>query len=170
GMRRALAATVLVTLLAPQAFAQTAAGQAVRTVPTQPEIAAQATFDTSYLLALYMVQLAAAGAAPPQLATACPPTDASTLVPQRAEQAPPAVREPAIQCQAGPSAPSRIPPALGGALLGALAVALWSRSRPVRAARTRDDRAHSPLRRGRGRRRSRPQRCARSGLGLLGSK
>src|ERR1019366_9466210 len=57
---------VLVTLLAPLAFAQTAAGQAVRTVPTQPEIAAQATFDTGYLLALYMAQLAAAGTPPSQ--------------------------------------------------------------------------------------------------------
>jgi hypothetical protein len=267
-MRRALAASVLVTLLAPLAFAQTATGQPVRTVPTQPEIAAQATFDTGYLLAFYMMQLAAAGAppsqadideatrqyltngaavtsvptsgpgaayfhngaevmafpsrsvapapdatvsagaasvasepyeeaagippapasgeeapqagtsapqaapaseiragstgltcapleieaamaiasqfataaAPPPPATACPPTNASTPAPQRAEPAPPAVEQPATQCPAGPSAPSRLTPALGGALLGALAAALWSRSRPVRTTRTRDAR------------------------------
>jgi len=66
-MRRALSAIVLVLLLAPDAWAQPiAAGQLARTVPTQAEIAAQASFDTSYLLALYMTELAAAGAPPSQ--------------------------------------------------------------------------------------------------------
>jgi hypothetical protein len=65
-MRRALAAIVLVLLLAPEASAQVSAGQPARIVPVQAEIAAQATFDTSYLLALYMTQLAAAGTAPSQ--------------------------------------------------------------------------------------------------------
>jgi hypothetical protein len=65
-MRRSLAATILVLLLAPEASAQIAGGQPPRMVPTQAEIATQATFDTSYLLELYMTQLASAGAAPTQ--------------------------------------------------------------------------------------------------------
>jgi hypothetical protein len=65
-MHRALAAVVLVLLLAPEASAQVAAGQPAPTVQTQAGIATQATFDTSYLLALYMTQLAATGAAPTQ--------------------------------------------------------------------------------------------------------
>lgn len=66
-MRRTLSAIVLVLLLAPDASAQpVAAGQLAPTVPMQVEIAAQASFDTSYLLALYMTQLAAAGAPPSQ--------------------------------------------------------------------------------------------------------
>jgi hypothetical protein len=65
-MRRVLAAVVVVLLLAPGARAQIAAGPAVRTVPIPAEVAAQATFDTSYLLAGYMAQLAAAGTPPTQ--------------------------------------------------------------------------------------------------------
>jgi hypothetical protein len=63
-MRRFLAA-ILVIFLASMASEQLAAGQA-RMAPTQAEIAAQASFDTSYLLWAYMTQLAAAGAAPTQ--------------------------------------------------------------------------------------------------------
>jgi hypothetical protein len=64
---RTLLAIVLVLILAPEASAQpVAAEQPARTVPIQAEIAAQASFDTSYLLALYMMQLAAAGAPPSQ--------------------------------------------------------------------------------------------------------
>lgn len=59
-------AVVLVLLLGPEASAQVAAGQSARIVPTQSEMAAQATFETSSLLALYMTQLAAAGTAPNQ--------------------------------------------------------------------------------------------------------
>jgi hypothetical protein len=65
-MRRTLSVIVLVLLLAPDASAQPVAGQLARTVPMQAEIAAQASFDTGYLLALYMTQLAAAGAPPSQ--------------------------------------------------------------------------------------------------------
>jgi hypothetical protein len=65
-MRRTLAATVLVLLLAPEASAQIAGGQPARVVPTQAQIATQATFDTTYLLEVYMTQLASAGAAPTQ--------------------------------------------------------------------------------------------------------
>jgi hypothetical protein len=57
---------VLVLLLEPEASAQVAAGQPARMVPMPAEMAVQATFDTSYLLALYMAQLAAAGSAPSQ--------------------------------------------------------------------------------------------------------
>jgi hypothetical protein len=53
-------------LLAPDASAQTLAEQPARTLPMQAEIAAQASFDTGYLLALYMTELAAAGAPPSQ--------------------------------------------------------------------------------------------------------
>jgi hypothetical protein len=66
-MYRTISAIVLVLLLAPDASAQpAAAGQPARTAPMQAEIAAQASFDTSYLLALYMTQLAASGAPPSQ--------------------------------------------------------------------------------------------------------
>jgi hypothetical protein len=65
-MRRALAAIVLVLLLAPEASAQVAAGPPPPMAPTPAEIATQATFDTSNLLALYMTRLAATGAAPTQ--------------------------------------------------------------------------------------------------------
>jgi len=63
-MRRFLAA-ILVIFLGSMASEQLAAGQA-RMAPTQAEIVAQASFDTSYLLWVYMTQLAAAGAAPTQ--------------------------------------------------------------------------------------------------------
>lgn len=65
-LRRPLAELILVLLLAPDAAAQVSAGQAVRLIPTQGEVAAQASFDTSYMLGLYMSQLAAEGAAPNQ--------------------------------------------------------------------------------------------------------
>jgi hypothetical protein len=65
-MRRILS-VALVLLLAPDASAQSvAAEQPGRTVPTHAEIAAQASFDTGYLLGLCMTQLAAAGAPPSQ--------------------------------------------------------------------------------------------------------
>ena len=64
-MRRLLAALVLVLLLAPEAWAQTG-GEHERTLPTQAEIAAQASLPTSYLLSLYMMQLASAGTPPSQ--------------------------------------------------------------------------------------------------------
>jgi hypothetical protein len=54
----------VVVLLSPDASAQVAAGQSSRLDPMQVEIAAQATYDTSYRLALCMTQLAAAGNAP----------------------------------------------------------------------------------------------------------
>ena len=63
-MRSLFAAVVLVVVLAPEAAAQMSYGQTARTAPVPPEVAAQATFDTSYLLALYMTQLAAAGSPP----------------------------------------------------------------------------------------------------------
>jgi hypothetical protein len=63
-MRRALAAIAVLLLLAPQASAQV--GPAARTLPTPGEIAAQASFDTSALLAAYMAQLAVAGNPPTQ--------------------------------------------------------------------------------------------------------
>src|ERR1700722_6552937 len=66
-MRRTLTAIALVLFLAPDAFAQSvAAEQPAPTMPTQAGMAVQASFDTSYLLALYMTQLAAAGAPPSQ--------------------------------------------------------------------------------------------------------
>jgi hypothetical protein len=66
-IRRSLGVTALVLLLEPEALAQPVAAEySARTVPMQAEIAAQASFDTSYLLALYMMQLAAAGAPPSQ--------------------------------------------------------------------------------------------------------
>ena len=65
-MPRALAAILLVLLLAPEASAQVTSGQTAGMAPVQAEVAAQASFDTSYLLALYMAKLAAAGKAPSQ--------------------------------------------------------------------------------------------------------
>ncbi len=65
-MRRFLAAVCLVLLRAPDAYAQFAPATPVRNAPTPAEIVAQATFDTSYLLAGYMMQLAAAGTPPTQ--------------------------------------------------------------------------------------------------------
>src|SRR6202035_537570 len=66
-MRRTLPAIVVVLLFAPDAWAQPVAAEPpARTTPTQSELAAQASFDTSYVLALYMAQLAAAAAPPSQ--------------------------------------------------------------------------------------------------------
>ena len=65
-MRPALAATVLLMLLAPEAWAQVGEPQPARIVPVPAEIAAQASFNTGYLLALYMAQLAGAGSPPSQ--------------------------------------------------------------------------------------------------------
>lgn len=65
-MRLVAATMVVLLLLAPEASAQVAAGGPARMAPTQAEIAAQASFDTSYLLALYMTQLAEAGTPPSQ--------------------------------------------------------------------------------------------------------
>jgi hypothetical protein len=68
-MRRFLAALVAVLLLAPQASAQTAATPHPAPLPPPPAIAAQvgaASVETSYLLALYMAELANAGTPPSQ--------------------------------------------------------------------------------------------------------
>jgi hypothetical protein len=66
-MRGTISVIALVLVLAPDASAQpVVAGPSARMVPMDAEIAAQASFDTSYLLALYMTQLAAAGAPPSQ--------------------------------------------------------------------------------------------------------
>jgi hypothetical protein len=62
----AAAAMALVLARAPEAAAQPAMAPAGRTGPLAAEVAAQASFDTGYLLALYMAQLAAAGSAPSQ--------------------------------------------------------------------------------------------------------
>jgi hypothetical protein len=51
-------------LLAPEASAQVAVGQFARIAPTPTEMEALASFDTSYVLASYMTQLAAAGSKP----------------------------------------------------------------------------------------------------------
>jgi hypothetical protein len=264
---RLLLVAILILLLAPEASAQTAAAQPPRTVPIQAEVAAQASFETSYLLALYMTQLANAGTPPSQAdideavrqyltngaavtgvpasgpaaayfrngadvlayerpggapapgatpdagtsstetshaedagaqrtvpggeqvapgvvataepapravlqagasmpaGTACatlddletamaiarqfrtgasptatsPPTPATapTPVPPCVQTTPPAAAQPAPKCPSGPSLLSRIAPALGGALLGGLAVALWSYPRPLRVPRRR---------------------------------
>jgi hypothetical protein len=66
GARLPTAVLLLVVLLAPDASAQVAAGPPARMDPTQVETAAQASFDTSYLLGVYMTQLAVAGAPPTQ--------------------------------------------------------------------------------------------------------
>ena len=55
---------VAALLFAPEASAQVAAGPPAGVGSSRAETAAQASFDTSYLLALYMTQLATAGAAP----------------------------------------------------------------------------------------------------------
>jgi len=60
---RVLAALFLIVLLEPAASAQVANG---RTAPATAEVASQASFETSYLLALYMAQLAASGTPPSQ--------------------------------------------------------------------------------------------------------
>ena len=65
-MRRVLATTALLLVFSRTASAQVPPGPPVRTAPVQAEIAAQASFDTGYLLALYMRQLAAAGMPPSQ--------------------------------------------------------------------------------------------------------
>jgi hypothetical protein len=65
-MRRTLAVIVAMLLLTPEASAQVAVGQLARIAPTQTEMEALASLDTSYLLASYMTQLAAAGSAPSQ--------------------------------------------------------------------------------------------------------
>ena len=63
-MLRAIASVLVVLLLvAPTASAQVPPAPVA---PTQAAIAAQASFDISYLLALYMTQLAASGNAPSQ--------------------------------------------------------------------------------------------------------
>jgi hypothetical protein len=58
-------------------------------------------------------------------------------VPKAVEAAPARVAEPAPECPAGPSLLARIATALAGAILGGLAVALWSRPRPLRVAHGR---------------------------------
>lgn len=67
-MRRAVATSLFVLLLAPSApaQAQVAGGPPAGTVATPVEIAAQASLDTRSLLTGYMAQLAAAGTPPSQ--------------------------------------------------------------------------------------------------------
>jgi hypothetical protein len=66
-MRSSAAATVLALVLcAPAAFAQGVGGPVGRALPTRAEVAVQASYDTSYLLELYMAQLASAGTPPSQ--------------------------------------------------------------------------------------------------------
>jgi len=66
GMRRAAMTLAIVLVLAPDASAQGLAGQPPRFANPQGELGAQTTFDSAYLLARYMTELAAAGAAPSQ--------------------------------------------------------------------------------------------------------
>jgi hypothetical protein len=66
GKRLHFVVAIVVVLFAREASAQVGVGHTAQMAPIQAEIAAQATVDTSYLLALYMTQLAAAGAAPTQ--------------------------------------------------------------------------------------------------------
>ena len=61
-----MVALFLALLLAPEASAQVAAVQPAAVRPTEGEIAAQASFDTGYLLGLYTTPRAAEGAAPTQ--------------------------------------------------------------------------------------------------------
>jgi hypothetical protein len=67
-MRRHLAPTLLVLLLAPQALAQTTAPPQPPRPPTpaaiEAQVGAQASFEASYLLVLYMAALANAGNPP----------------------------------------------------------------------------------------------------------
>jgi hypothetical protein len=65
-MRRALAVTGLLVLIAREAQAQVGAGQSARIASMSADMGVQATLDTTYLLALCMAQLAAAGSAPSQ--------------------------------------------------------------------------------------------------------
>jgi hypothetical protein len=68
-MRRAPTVLFLafLALLPPlETSAQVSVGASGRAPPLQAQTAVQASFDTSYLLALYMTQLAAAGVAPTQ--------------------------------------------------------------------------------------------------------
>ena len=65
-MRALLAAMALVLLLAPRAWAQTAARMPPRAASMPAESTAQGSFTTSYLLELYLNQLASAGTPPSQ--------------------------------------------------------------------------------------------------------
>jgi hypothetical protein len=79
----------------------------------------------------------ATAAAPPPSDTWCTPSNASAAVPPPAETVPASAAEPAPNSPPRPSLFSRIAPALGGALFGGLAVALWVRPRPLRVAQRR---------------------------------
>jgi hypothetical protein len=80
---------------------------------------------------------------PPRLAASSSPSTASNQVPlsvetaRAVEAAPAPVAEPAPRGPADPSLPARIATALAGAILGGLAVALWSHLRPRRVAHGR---------------------------------
>jgi hypothetical protein len=65
-MRRAAMTLAIVLLTAREASAQGPASQPPLVASPQGQLAAQTTFDSAYLLARYMTELAAAGAAPSQ--------------------------------------------------------------------------------------------------------
>ncbi|HXN34131.1 MAG TPA: hypothetical protein VN894_19845 [Polyangiaceae bacterium] len=65
-MRRAVLPLVVALLFGPEASAQVAAASSGQIARAQAEVAGQVTFDTSYLLARYMTELALAGSAPSQ--------------------------------------------------------------------------------------------------------
>jgi hypothetical protein len=80
---------------------------------------------------------AAAPAAWPSPPTASDPVLLPVETAKGVEAATARVAEPAPECPAGPSLLARIATALAGAILGGLAVALWSRPRPLRVAHGR---------------------------------
>lgn len=87
----------------------------------------------------------AGAAAPPTETVACAPTPAAEST---QPVAPSRLAQPAPECQSRPSLWARVIPALGGAFLGGLAVALWSLPRAVRGGQRRQASPPDSTRRG----------------------
>jgi hypothetical protein len=132
----------------PRALVSTAEGAPTGPAATHPpptsEVPAEASAATGLTCSPLEIEAAmaiasqfATAAVPRPSATSCTPSPASNSVPAHAETALPSPAEPAPSCPPGASLLSRIAPALGGALFAGLAVALWSRPRPLRVAQRR---------------------------------
>lgn len=119
------------------------ASESTANVPASPSLPSQSGAGTAADLTCSPREIEAAMAFASQFAAAAPapptepsytPTTASTSVTPAAETTPALVKAPPLRCPSGPSVWSRFLVAGIGAVVGALAVALWSRPRALRVA------------------------------------
>jgi len=117
------------SLQSPPAATESASAAAPMPSPVGSACPTCATFD--------QIEAALANASrcetpAPAAAISCAESAAAIAIPRPTQTVSTFPTEPAVSCPSGPSPLSRIGTVLGGALLGGLAVVLWSRPRSLR--------------------------------------